>query len=843
MSVRKIIIMGLFLAIYSPGIWAAPPEIIYAEQEPVSGAVNHTTQPHSGSHCLQWKHGENAALRFLKIPRDWTPWDTLTMWLRTDTPQGVSWMLIIASEDPTKEGMDYYSARITVQPGPWQRVSLYLKEDFNINRFPRGWDQIDGMTFHAAGWEQQLNKEAIVYVDDVQLETQGPVQGPRLSDEEFFLALNLDWPGLEKVKQAAEAQDWAGARREYVSYLRSTPRPWHFDWRAKPSQPQPNYDTRRADEILARRFVVVSVPYDFKGGDIDWTVNPTNPVNHEWVWQFSRHSFWVDLGRAYWATLDEKYAQEFVWQLQDWIKDCPVPQRVNNGVGSRWRTIECGIRMGQTWPNAFFYFLSSPSFTEDAIINMMKSFVEHARYLRSYPTSGNWLTMECNGLYHVGALFPEFKEAEGWRQTAVERMYAELENQVYPDGAQIELAPGYHWVALVNFKMLYDVARLTGFSLPPDYLAKLERMWDYLMWIADPEGQTPALNDSGRTNVRSLLQEGLKYFPARQDWKYIATGGQEGQPPAKLSLALSWPGHYVMRTGWGREDLYCFFEAGPFGYGHQHEDKLGFVLNAYGSSLVIDTGVYTYDASEWRRYVLGPYAHNTVFVDGKGQNRRGEPRETYVNKQPETNPWLSTEGLDYVAGIYNEGFGSQKERLATHRREIIFVKPDYWLIVDTLTPADEQPHHYTAYFHLRPPEARIVEGTKNIVTDNGDKANLAILPIRLDKAGPQALEARVIKGQKEPFLLGWTLKSGLECEPIPVATFEWQATGASQIAYVFYPLRPQDKELPLVTATAEGFIVQKAKQRDEIKLADKPRVFIIRQKENKMQSVLQVVLP
>lgn len=298
-----------------------------------------------------------------------------------------------------------------------------------------------------------------------------------------------------------------------------------------------------------------------------------------------------------------------------------------------------------------------------------------------------------------------------------------------------------------------------------------------------------------------------------------------------------------MRTGWGREDLYCFFEAGPFGYGHQHEDKLGFVLNAYGSSLVIDTGVYTYDASEWRRYVLGPYAHNTVFVDGKGQNRRGEPRETYVNKQPETNPWLSTEGLDYVAGIYNEGFGSQKERLATHRREIIFVKPDYWLIVDTLTPADEQPHHYTAYFHLRPPEARIVEGTKNIVTDNGDKANLAILPIRLDKAGPQALEARVIKGQKEPFLLGWTLKSGLECEPIPVATFAWQATGASQIAYVFYPLRPQDKELPLVTATAEGFIVQKAKQRDEIKLADKPRVFIIRQKENKMQSVLQVVLP
>ena len=842
-------LLALGCAILAAAVWAAPPTVIFDEVQPVSGATVVTTQPHSGQHCLQWQHGASTGVRFAQAPRDWTPWDTLTLWLRTDTPQGASWMLIITSEDPAKEGGDYYSARITVKPGKWQRVSLNLREELGVNRSPRGWDQIDSMAFTASGWDQELNKEAVVYVDDVQLETVGPVVGPRLTDDEFFGALNLDAPGLDTVKAATAAADWPAARRAYVAYLKSLPHPWTFDWKSKPVQPQAKPNTRSADETLARRFVVCSVPYDFKGGDIDWTVNPTNPVNNEWVWQFSRHDFWARLGRAYWDTLDEKYAQEFVAQLEDWIHDCPVPKgRVNNGAGSRWRTIECGIRMAGSWPNSFFYFLSSPSFTDDAVIDMVKSMVEHARYLKLYPTTGNWLTMECNGLYHIGALFPEFAEAAAWRDTAVERLHKDLDVQVYPDGAQIELAPGYHQVSLYNFLGLVRVAQLTGQTLPADYLAKLERMWDYNMWLMGPDGASPAFNDSGATDLRRTLNDGLNYFPQREDWKWITTRGAEGQPPAGTSHACPWAGQYIMRSGWGPDDLWCVFEAGPFGYGHQHEDKLGFVMNAYGSRLVMDTGVYTYDASDWRRYVLGPTAHSVVFVDGQGQNRRGNPRESYINKAPQTNPWFSTDGLDYATGTYEEGFGKDKERLATQRREIVFVKPDYWLVIDTLIPNDVKVHEYTAYFHLRPADARVIEGTKTIVTDNGDKANLAILPIRVsaslrDAIAPDALEAQVIKGQKEPFLLGWTLKSGLECEAIPVATYRWQATGPSQIAYVFFPLKPGQKDLPVVTPTAGGLTVKAGDRVDTIVLGDKPRVMVTRQTGGKVEAALRVELP
>ena len=357
------------------------------------------------------------------------------------------------------------------------------------------------------------------------------------------------------------------------------------------------------------------------------------------------------------------------------------------------------------------------------------------------------------------------------------------------------------------------------------------------MWLMGPDGTSPAFNDSGCTDLRRTLRDGLKYFPGRTDWAWL-TGGGQGAPPEGASHACKWAGHYIMRSGWGPQDRWLVFDAGPFGYGHQHEDKLGFVLSAYGSRLVIDTGVYTYDASNWRRYVLGPSAHSTVFVDELGQNRRGEPRQSYVNTAPQTTPWFSTEAFDYAAGDYTEGFGPAKERPATQHREIMFVKPDYWIVIDTLRPADGKPHAYTAYFHLRPAAARVLGDGRSIVTDNGAAANLAILPVTTEK-----LSVEVIAGRKQPSLLGWTHKSGLECEPIPVATYRWQAAGESRVAYVFYPLKPGETALPEVVPTAEGFVVKVGERSDEVQLGGKPRLLVTRKQAGQARDVLRVELP
>ena len=640
------------------------------------------------------------------------------------------------------------------------------------------------------------------------------MNGPRMTDAELFAALNLDDAQLSQVKAAVERGDLAAAKKAFVAHLKSRAKPkWYFDWRDKPAPDKrpSNPNVRDADRYARNELVSVGVWHAF-GADVDWSANPMPNGYREWTWQLNRHPFWSSLGRAYWDTGDEKYAKAFVFQMTDWVKDNPVPlDRADNGTASRWRTIEAGIRTAGSWFNSFYYFLSSPSFTDEDVITMVKSFAEHARYLMKFPTSGNWLTMEANGMYHVGAMFPEFKEAQTWRDTAIQRLYKELDVQVYPDGAQIELSTGYHQVSLHNFVGAMRIAQLNNFPVPSDYLAKLERMYNYNLYAAMPNGYLPGLNDGSYTNVRGLLNEGFGYFPHRRDFQWMSTDGKEGAPPTQTSYAFPYAGQLVMRSGWDKDARYLLFDVGPFGYGHQHEDKLNFVIHAYGANLVIDPGNYAYDSSQWRRYVISSYAHNVIHVDGKDQHRRGLPRDQYVVKEPVPHVYQTSKDFDYAAASFgelpDEGFGEKREKVVTHVRHVLFVKgkeeegggrkgKDYWLVVDALKPNDDKPHSYEAMFHLDVKDVAVDPTTKRVLSQNADAANIAIVP-----AVSEGLSVEVIRGQEKPFVQGWTPAGGYDVRPIPTPVFKRTAAGVTHFVYVFYPL-PEGETLPVKSVEA-----------------------------------------
>lgn len=464
--------------------------------------------------------------------------------------------------------------------------------------------------------------------------------GPRTTDRDFFEALDLDYPGLEEVKREVLHHNLRDAKSEFVSHIKNRERPrWFFNWRDRPENPEPAHiETRTADRYARNELVSVGVWHD-AGGEIDWGINPMLNKYAEWTWQLNRHQFWVELGKVYWETGDEKYARAFVSQMNSWVNRTQVPiGNSGNHVGSRWRTIETGIRAGQTWFQSFYYFLSSPSFDDESVINMLKSLVEHSRHLMLWPHWGNWLTMEANGLFHIGVMLPELKEANQWREVAMNRLYRELDNQVYPDGAQIELSSEYHMVSLENFTIPIKLAELNRIALPDDYVSKLGKMWHYNLYSAMPNGKLPALNDGDWMDVRSSCEEGFHYFPDRTDMWWMATRGRRGSYPEFNSCAFLYAGHFVMRSGWNESDRYMLFDAGPFGYEHQHEDKLHFVLYAYGRVHVTDPGNYPYDSSDWRRYHVSAYAHNTVLVDGMPQNR-GDLIMTCMWRK---SPWWTT---------------------------------------------------------------------------------------------------------------------------------------------------------------------------------------------------------
>jgi len=460
-----------------------------------------------------------------------------------------------------------------------------------------------------------------------------------------------------------------------------------------------------------------------------------------------------------------------------------MPADSGNSARSAWRTIETGIRAAQVWPELWYRFLLSPAMTDDALLVFLRAYADHARHLMAFHTTGNWLAMEGNGLFHVGVLFPEFKDAKAWRDTAAGWIYAELNNQVYPDGVQIELSSGYHHVSQSNFLALYRIARLNEMPLPGDYLARLEKMYDFDVYGAMPDRRLPGVQDGSYYDVHRTLTEAAELFPARQDFRWYATDGAQGQPPHETSHAFPYAGYYVMRSGWDSEARWLLFDGGPFGYGHQHEDKLEIIVSAYGKNFLVDPGNFTYERSKWRSYFIDSPSHNVVLVDGEPQRRRGHPRETYVVKEPLAHVWSSDAKSDYVEATFDEDFGGAVKRSVSHTRSVLFVKPDFWVVLDTLTAKDAGEHTYDALFHF---DAKVKAEGLRLVTQNAGEANLTVA------ARPDpGLSLKIVEGQEDP-VQGW-LPGGLSSvRPAPVGIYATRG----RTTHILYVLAPAPKGAP-----------------------------------------------
>ena len=170
-------------------------------------------------------------------------------------------------------------------------------------------------------------------------------------------------------------------------------------------------------------------------------------------------------------------------------------------------------------------------------------------------------------------------------------------------------------------------------------------------------------------------------------------------------------------------------------------------------------------------------------VDGLEQNRIKKP-ETWVVWNPEKSRWQTGPDFDFAEGFYDSGYGPTNAVRVTHTRRVIFAKPDYWLVLDTLTPADDHEHRYEAIFHLDAEDAVVDPVTKSVSVEYGGNG-FRIRPLRAD-----GMAIEIIKGQKPPAVQGW-LPTGRhnELKPIPTAVYRWTARGPVVTAFVLEPRR------------------------------------------------------
>lgn len=746
---------------------------------------------------VRWRHATNSGLSHsFSAPQDWSRYSALFLWLHAEQATGSRFMLILPSENPASEGPDYFSCGFTLDWTGWKRFLLPLNE-LGSAREPLGWNHVTAIRFTASGYGNTPDPAAVVRVDGVEL-IAGTATGQRLTDEELFAGLQLELPALEPVRRAVQSGDLTAAKAALAAHLRSRTLPrWEVDWRQPAFREPKNKPSRRtleaAEKLRGHRFDYTKGPnqrgtLDF-GPKIDWSANPTEGEarTHLWNESLNRHFHFRTLADAYWQTGDDQWVREIAGQILDWTASNPaiVLSSGNGRECKAWQTLTTGIRLADTWPHALFRCLGSPAFSDEALCALWKSVCEQARHLVRWPSKGNWLTAESNGLFTAGVLFPEFKEAREWRRIALERLYLQLDEEVYPDGMEYELAAGYNNWVVREFAGILELADRNDLraEVPPDFQAKMEKMFHYLLLASLPNGAIPGLNDSNNSDVRSILETGFELFPQRQDFQFVATGRKSGRAPTETSHAFPYTGHYVMRSGWDEQATCLLFDSGPYGFGHQHEDKLHFVLWSHGRQLVLDPGNFSYDRSRWRRYVLSTAAHNTVMVDGLNQHRSGK-KETYFWPRPWTGAgpagndtrWISTPEYDLASGSYADGYGPDNQVRVKHERSVLFLKREnLFVVADKLSPPDEAEHRYEALFHLEAAEASLDPASAAVRIEG-----LHLLP----QAG-EGLAGEIVQGKEDEPVQGWA--SG-PWRAIPTAIYRKQGKGVTRFLFVLEPL-------------------------------------------------------
>ena len=478
--------------------------------------------------------------------------------------------------------------------------------------------------------------------------------------------------------------------------------------------PVADADETRPEKIDA----IVQGVFNFNGethrlsDPIDWLNNPSADVE----WHILLHKFYyaVGLGLAFERTGNAVYVQRWVELIDGWLRVTPpgfiaadvTGRRVQNWIYS------LPLIIGPTARD------SGASIRPDFHRRLLNSLHEQVEFLCANLTDKrNHRTLELVAIFLAGVVFPELKRSAHWRAFALEQFVANLASDLLPDGVHCELSTDYHHLVLKNALNFRRLAAANGVAVPASFDECLQRGLEFSLHVHKPDGTVPSLSDGDARGFLDLLREGAGLF-GRADMLYVATQGREGTPPSERVAHFDSSGYHIVRGGWRDENKpfadaqYLVFDCGPLGEGnHGHFDCLNFELAAFGRSLIVDPGRYTYSEAgntNWRVRFRGTAAHNTVCVDGKEQTRyepkpikpgtrhaAGTLRHKISGPAPDAQ---LLECCHSAAFDLLHGQARSHEYDAVHERCIVFVDGRYWIVSDWLRASSE--HHYTLNFQL-----------------------------------------------------------------------------------------------------------------------------------------------
>jgi Heparinase II/III-like protein/Heparinase II/III N-terminus len=394
------------------------------------------------------------------------------------------------------------------------------------------------------------------------------------------------------------------------------------------------------------------------GSPPDWHQNPwtsqTVPSVLHWsrisefgfgdiklVWELNRFGFVFPLVRAFWRTGDESLAECF-WQLiENWRARNPPQAGVNWKCGQ-----EASLRV-MAWCFGLYGLAGATASSAERIARLAQMLAvtgqriaTNLRYALSQ--QNNHGISEAAGLWTLGTLFPEFREAARWRELGRAALESQARDLIYDDGGFSQHSVNYHRVMVEDYLWCIQIGRVNGDEFTPEVVRRVGQAGHWLASFLDPEtGRVPnwGSNDGGRVlplsncgyldyrpvvQAVAMITAGKPTLPAgpwdEQAWwlgcpvaakapdEATIAGGRQDFPDSGLTLLRQGTARVVLRT------------LRRFRHRPAQCDLLHLDLWSGASNVLRDTGSYSYNPPNGSgSHFKSVAAHNTIQFDGHEQ--------------------------------------------------------------------------------------------------------------------------------------------------------------------------------------------------------------------------------
>jgi hypothetical protein len=341
----------------------------------------------------------------------------------------------------------------------------------------------------------------------------------------------------------------------------------------------------------------------------------------------------------------------------------------------------------------------------------------------SFISTNNHAISQVTGLRLLGMAWHNKKECgdEATYSTALMRRI--LDTQFDRNGIHTENSPSYHSYAIRRFGLI----KPEWFpSLRKHLCTILMRAEEHEPWFTMSNGRIAMIGDSAGRGSPHTGRE--SFTKCARD-----TLGRD-----ILFKDLKESGYVVCRTSANehlqRSSMLIVNGQALTPY-HAHCDHLGFELFEHGREIFVDSGKFSYQTDEWRKYFVSAAAHNVVTLAGIDTL----PKDRLTQGSAIRKASMSDNGCTRIAGVIARS-------THVHRRSFIYRPGESLVLEDHLETTSDAPAIH--YLQLAPTlRAEVRDGLIWVF----DKA----VPVCTIKLSIADYEARFITGQVTPYIGGW----------------------------------------------------------------------------------------